>query len=229
MGEIESGVPALPIALQGLMIAALLRLRGLVEVEIRLHNHLFGVAAEVEAEFLRDLLHGAVVEEYLRCNTTQILGAGDLEEAAQEQCADAPALEAVADEDRDLSFVEDGAAAAQAGYAHDLTFPRLWSGVFGDQRHLAVVVYKADARQALVGRALVEVHHVEVAHVDALFREGLVEANHERLVFGPDRPYRRGRSVAQLFVGDLLPSSQGRAERYGRRGLSGAPARPGAG
>src|SRR5829696_3794337 len=183
---------------------AILRLRGLVEVEIRLHDHLFEVAAEVEPELLRDAVHGAVVEEYLRCDTTQILGAGDLEEMAQEKCSDAPALEAVIDEDGELSLVRDGAAAAQAGYAHDLAFSGLWIGVFGDQRHLALVVYKADARQALVGRTLVELHHVEVAHVDALFREGLVEANHVRLVFGPDRPYRRGRSVAQLFVGDVL-------------------------
>jgi hypothetical protein len=109
-------VPALRIALQGLMIAALLRLRGLGEVEIRLHDHLFGVAAEVEAELLRYALHGAVVEEYLCGDTTQILGAGDLEEASQEQGADAPTLEAVADEDRELRLVEDGAAAAQAGY-----------------------------------------------------------------------------------------------------------------
>src|SRR5829696_852262 len=181
-----------------------LRLRGLVEVEVRLHDHLFGVAVEAETEFLRDALHGAVVEEYLRCNTTQILGAGDLEEAAQEQGADAPALEAVANEDRELSFVGDGAAAAQAGYAHDLAFPRLWIGVFGDQRHLAVVVYKADACQAFVGRALVEVHHVEEAHVDALFREGFVEAHHQGLVFRTDRAYRNGRAVAQLFVGDVL-------------------------
>jgi hypothetical protein len=55
-----------------------------------------------------------------------------------------------------------------------------------------------------VGRALVEVHHVEVAHVDALFREGLVESHHQGLVFGPDRAYSHGRAVAQLFVGDVL-------------------------
>ena len=98
----------------------------------------------------------------------------------------------------------DGAAAAQAGYAQDLPFPGLWVGLLGDQRHLAVVVYKADARQALVGRTLVEVHHVEVAHVDALFGEGLVEAHHQGLVLGPDRAYRHWRAVAQLFVGDVL-------------------------
>jgi hypothetical protein len=84
----------------------------LVEVEIRLHDHLFEVAAEVEAELLRDALHGAVVEEYLCCDTMQILGAAYLEEAAQEQCADAPALEAVADENRELGLVGGGAAAA---------------------------------------------------------------------------------------------------------------------
>src|SRR5215217_6515505 len=175
-----------------------------VQVEIRLHGHLFGVSAEVEAELLQDALHGAVIEEYLCGDTTQTLGAGDLEEATQEQGADAPALEAVADEDRELRLFGDGAAAAKAGYAHDLTFPGLWIGVLGDQRHLAVVVYEADARQALVGRALVEVHHVEVAHVDALFREGLVEAHHQGLVFGTDRAYRHGRAVAQLFVKDVL-------------------------
>src|SRR5918995_7416400 len=147
----------------------ILRLRELVEVEIRLHDHLFEVAAEVEPELLRDALHGAIVEEYFCGDAPQILGAGNLEEMAQEQCSDAPALEAVADEDGELGLVGDAAAAAQTGYAHDLTFPRLWIGVFGDQRHLAVVIYKADARQALVGGALVEVHHVEVAHVDALF------------------------------------------------------------
>src|SRR5918994_1466172 len=175
-----------------------------VQVEVRLHVHLFGVSAEVEAELLQDALHGAVIEEYLCGDTTQTLGVGDLEEATQEQGADAPALEAVADEDRELCLFGDGAAAAQAGYAHDLTFPGLWIGSLGDQRHLTVVVYKADARQALVGGALVEVHHVEVAHVDALFREGLVEAHHQGLVFGSDRAYRHGRAVAQLFVGDVL-------------------------
>src|SRR5918997_515789 len=175
-----------------------------VQVEVRLHVHLFGVSAEVEAELLQDALHGAVIEEYLCVDTIQTLGAGDLEEAIQEQGADAPALEAVADEDRELRLLGDGAAAAQTGYAHDLTFPRLWIGVFGDQRHLTVVVYKADARQALVGGALVEVHHVEVAHVDALFREGLVEAHHQGFVLRPDRAYRHGRAVAQHSVGDVL-------------------------
>src|ERR671916_72274 len=91
-----------------------------------------------------------------------------------------------------------------AGYAHDLTPPRLRVGLLGDQRHLAVVVYKADARQALVGRALIEVHHVEVTHIDALFRECLVEPHHQGLVFGTDRAYRHGRAVAQLFVKDVL-------------------------
>jgi hypothetical protein len=98
---------ASPIVLEGLEIVALtagrpaiLWLRGLVEVEIRLHGHLFGVSAEVEAELLQDALHGAVIEEYLCGDTIQFLGAGDLEEAAQEQGADAPALEAVADENR---------------------------------------------------------------------------------------------------------------------------------
>src|SRR5215204_791056 len=176
----------------------------LTEIEIRLHDHLFGVAAEVEAELLQDALHGAVIEEYLCGDTAQTLGAGDLEDASQEQGADAPALEAVADEDRELCLFGDGAAAAKAGYAHDLTFPGLWIGSLGAQRHLTVVVNKADARQALVGRALVEVHHVEVAHVDALFREGLVEAHHQGLIFGTDRAYRHGRAVAQHFLGDIL-------------------------
>src|SRR5215208_4685145 len=175
-----------------------------VEIEIRLHDHLLSVAPEMEAEFLRDALHRVVIEEDLCCDASQMLGAADLEETAQEQRADAPTLEAVADEDRELSLVGDGAAAAQAGYAHDLTFPGHWVGLLGDQRHLTVVVYKADARQALVGGALVEVHHVEVAHVDALFREGFVEAHHQGLVFGSDRAYRHGRAVAQLFVGDVL-------------------------
>ena len=91
---------------------AILRLRGLVEVEIRLHDHLFEVAAEVEPELLRDALHGAVVEEYFCGDAPQILGAGDLEEVVQDQGADAPALEAVADEDGELGLVGDGAAAA---------------------------------------------------------------------------------------------------------------------
>src|SRR5215212_5559171 len=175
-----------------------------VEVEIRLHDHLFGVTPEMEAELLRDALHGVVVEEDLCRDTPQMLGAADLEETAQEQGADAPALEAVADEDRELSLVGDGAAAAEAGYAHDLTLFGLGVGPFGDERHLAVVVDKADARQALVCRALVEVHHVEVAHVDALFGEGLVEPHHKGFVFGPYRAYRHGSAVAQLFVGDVL-------------------------
>src|SRR5919106_2857908 len=76
-----------------------------VQVEVRLHVHLFGVSAEVEAELLQDALHGAVIEEYLCGDTTQTLGAGDLEEATQEQGADAPALEAVADEDRELCLL----------------------------------------------------------------------------------------------------------------------------
>src|SRR5215213_1207886 len=141
-----------------------------VEIEIRLHDHLLSVAPEMEAEFLRDALHRVVIEEDLCCDASQMLGAADLEETAQEQRADAPTLEAVADEDRELSLVGDGAAAAEAGYAHDLMVFGLGVGPFGNERHLAVVVDKADARQALVGRALVEVHHVKVAHVNALFR-----------------------------------------------------------
>ena len=52
--------------------------------------------------------------------------------------------------------------------------------------------------------ALGQVHHVEVAHVDALLGERLVELHHQGLVLGPDRAYRHGRAVAQLFVGDVL-------------------------
>src|SRR5215210_2025404 len=149
-----------------------------VKVKVRLHHHLLGVAAEMEAELLEDVLHGAVIEEDLCGDTPQILGAADFEELVQEECTDAPALEAVADEHRELCLVGDGAAAAEAGYSHDLTLSRLGIGVFGDERHLAVVVYKADACQALVGCALVEFHNVKVAHIDALFREGLVELYH---------------------------------------------------
>src|SRR5215211_6645009 len=145
----------------------------LMEVQVRLDYHLFGVAAEVETELPGDMLHGAVIEEDLCGDALQVLGAADFEETVQEESADAPALEAVADEHRELCLLGGGAAAAQAGYPHDLTLPRFGICVLGDERHLAVVVYKADTCQALVGRALVQFHHVEVAHIDALFRESL--------------------------------------------------------
>ena len=58
----------------------------------------------------------------------------------------------------------------------------------GDQRHLAVVVDEADARQPLVRHALAELERMEVAERDAALGERLVELDQQRLVLGPDRP-----------------------------------------
>ena len=52
---------------------------------------------------LRDALHRTVVEEDLRRDSPETFGAADFEELAHEQGTDAPALEAVADEDRELA------------------------------------------------------------------------------------------------------------------------------
>src|SRR5215203_780867 len=185
-------------------LLALQPLRGLVEIEVRSHDHLLCIAAEVEAELFGDVLHGAVVEEDLCGDASEVFCAAHFEDSAHEQGTDAPALEAVADQDREFGLVGGCAAAAQAGDAQDLAFSRIGVGVLGDQGQLAVIVYIADAGQALVGRALGEVHHVKVAHVDALFGERLVELHHQGLVFGPDRAYRHRGAVAQLFVGDVL-------------------------
>ena len=57
----------------------------------------------------------------------------------------------------------------------------------GHQRHVAVVVDEADAREPLVGDALPQLHHVEVAEVHGPLGQGLVELHHQRLVLGPNR------------------------------------------
>src|SRR5918995_4433929 len=110
-----------------------------MEVEIGLHYHLLSIAVEVEAQGFGDALHGVVVEEDLRGDAFEALGAAYLEEPVKEHSTDAPALEAVADQDRELGFIGDGAVAAEAGDAQDLTLSRLPGRMFGDQRHLAVV------------------------------------------------------------------------------------------
>ena len=58
--------------------------------------------------------------------------------------------------------------------------------LFGHQRHLAVVVDEADARQPLVRDALAETDEVQVAQIHAPLRQGLVELHHQRLVLGAD-------------------------------------------
>src|SRR3712207_4247421 len=92
-------------------------LRRLVEVEVGLHDHLVGIAVEVEAELLADALHGVVLEEDVGGYAPQLLGAADLEELAQEQGTEAPALGEVGDEDGELRLVGGAAAAAEAGGA----------------------------------------------------------------------------------------------------------------
>src|SRR4028119_515293 len=89
------------------------RLRRLVEVEVGLHDHVLVIATEVEAEALADALHGAVVQEDLGGDAPEPLGAADLEEPAQEQGAQAPALEVVADQDGELGPAGGGGAAAE--------------------------------------------------------------------------------------------------------------------
>src|SRR3712207_9350123 len=102
------------------------------------------------------MLHGVVLQEDICGDAPEALEAPDLQELAHEQGAEAPALESVPYEDRELCLFRNAAAAAEAADAQYLLLPGLWVRVFGDEGHLAVVVYKADAGQALVGCAPVE-------------------------------------------------------------------------
>src|SRR5215210_3876912 len=137
------------------------------KVQIRLYDAFFEVAAQTEAELLAEVLHGAVLKEDLGGDPAQPLGLADLEELLEQDSPEALALEAVVHENGELGLVGDGVVPAEAGYAQDLRLPGLGVLALGDEGHLAVVVYKADARQALVGSSTREVHRVEVAHVDA--------------------------------------------------------------
>ena len=58
------------------------------------------------------------------------------------------------------------------------------------QRDLAVVIDEADARQAFVRDALIQLHRMEVAEVHAALGELFVEPDHERLIFRTNRPDR---------------------------------------
>ena len=64
--------------------------------------------------------------------------------------------------------------------------------VVGHQRHLAVVVDEADPGQPLVGDAPAQLQGLEVAQVDGVLGQLLVEPHHQRLVLGPDRADRDG-------------------------------------
>ncbi len=69
-------------------------------------------------------------------------------------------------------------AAVQFAYASDrqnLVFA-IAALALGHQRHLAVVVDEADARQPLVRGALRQLQRLEVAQIDAALRQLLVEA-----------------------------------------------------
>src|SRR5215210_336465 len=174
------------------------------KVQIRLYDALFEGAAQAEAELLAEALHGAVFEEDLGGDPAQPLGLADLEELLEQDGPEALALEAVVHENGELGLIGDGVVPAETGYAQDLRLPGLGVLALGDEGHLAVVVYKADAREALVGGPAGEVHRVEVAHVDAALGERLVELDHQRLVLGPDGTHGYGRAVFQLRVADVL-------------------------
>src|SRR5690606_28301777 len=76
--------------------------------------------------------------------------------------------------------------------------------MLGDERHLPVVVDEADAGQALVRRPLVELQIAEVARVDRLVGERLVEADHERLILGPDGTDRQLLAARRRPAADVL-------------------------
>src|SRR5262249_11129362 len=80
---------------------------------------------------------------------------------------------------------------------HRNNFAALCSGVFRDQGYLAVVVDKTTAREPLMGYALAKLHQVEVAVVDALIRQGLVETHHHWLILRADRPDQNTRAACE--------------------------------
>lgn len=73
-----------------------------------------------------------------------------------------------------------------------------------DQRHLAIIIDKADPGQTLVGDPLAELQRLKETEIDALVREGLVEPDHQRLVFRPDRTDRHRGAVFQGRSADVL-------------------------
>src|SRR5215218_3913061 len=93
---------------------------------------------------------------------------------------------------------------AEAAYTQDLGLPSFGVRHLGDEGHLAVVIYKADASQALVRGSPCEVHRVEVAHVDAALGERLVEPDHQGLVLWPDRTHGYRRAVLCLGLAYVL-------------------------
>src|SRR3712207_8656326 len=101
------------------------------------------------------MLHGVVLQEDICGDAPEALEASDLQELAHEQGAEAPALEGVPYEDRELCLFRNAAAAAEAGEAQYLLLTGLWGRVFGEEGQRPVGGYKADAGQALVeiGRA----------------------------------------------------------------------------
>src|SRR5215212_2919977 len=113
-------------------------------------------------------------------------------------------LEAVVDEDSELGLAGSRVVFAEASHTQYLRFPGPGVLVFGDEGHLLIVVYKADARQALVSCPPGEVHRVKVAHVDAALGERLVELNHQGLILGPDGPHCYGCTVFHLRMADVL-------------------------
>jgi hypothetical protein len=98
---------------------------------------------EPEAELLAHLPHADVLREDLRDDPLEAPVAPHVEEPRQEREAESLSLHRVAYQRGELR-VATPAQADEARHRDDL------AAVFGDQRHLAVVVDEAEAREPLV-------------------------------------------------------------------------------
>ena len=168
---------------------------------LQTHPHLTICAAGDVEDFEADVAghreHVVVVGQYGGGDGIQAFVAADLHEHVQELATESVTLAFVGDGQGEFCFV--GLTLfAEPSDAENLAPAGLRVRVLDDERHLAVVIDEADAREAFVGDALLQFQRREVAVVNAPVAQLLVELHHQRLVLGPNRADGHVTSVFQL-------------------------------
>jgi hypothetical protein len=84
-----------------------------------------------------------------------------------------------------------------------------------NDRHFAVVITMANARQPFVGCPSIEAHGVKVAQVNSAARKRFMEFDHQRFVFRPNRTDSDLSSVFHRPAGDIR-DGYGRGSGFAR-------------
>src|SRR5450756_1596356 len=190
------------------VMASIFELRGASTVVL--------VGGDLEPELLADMAHGIVLGEDLAHDAVEFFRVPDFDELFQQFKAKAQVLPGVVDEDREFRLVGTVLFAQPADTEYFPVFVLIERLGFGHQRDFTVIIVETDARQAFMCDALFQVQRLEVAVVNALLGQRLMEFDHQRLILGPDRADGHRCLVLQFPRSDILHwiRTDGRAREF---------------